>query len=141
MPSGQYNRIWYTIYAADDDKLLAYGDVKTCGRMLGKTTQKVHELISDTKSGRIKSYTVVREDLDQNTYEVFGEDNRGRNGAKRSKQMLELYRKGYNDVEIAEQMGTTPSKVKWWRNYRHLPSYTPPGNPNGFKQLNKGRTA
>lgn len=70
--------IWYTIYAAHSDEVLAYGDPATCARMLGISTADVHSLVSNTRNGRLRCYAIVREDLNAHTCEIFGEGNRGR---------------------------------------------------------------
>lgn len=70
--------IWYTIYAAHSDELLAYGSPVTCARMMGIPVGDIYSLVSRTRSGRTKCYTIVWEDLDAHTCKIFGEGNHGK---------------------------------------------------------------
>lgn len=63
--------LWYTIYDAATDDLLAIGFARDCGRILGISTGSVNSLISRVKTGKNKKYTIVRENLAEGTYEVY----------------------------------------------------------------------
>ena len=70
--------VWFTIYKADDDTVLAFGDKQTCAKMMETTLAGLNWVIHKVKVGKLRCYTIVIEDLDSGTYTVYGGENRGR---------------------------------------------------------------
>lgn len=66
--------LWYTIYDADTDDLIACGSARDCANIMGTSVSNIHSLISRVKSGYNRKYTIVREDLAEGTYEVYNPD-------------------------------------------------------------------
>lgn len=67
--------VWYTIYDAATDDLLACGTTRDCARILDMTPASVQSIISRVRHGKDKTRTIVKEDLSKGTYEVYGAGN------------------------------------------------------------------
>ncbi len=57
---------YYTVYRNGTDEVVAFGSAKECAAKRGITLDSFHSFVSNTRSGRTKTYTVIVEDLDEN---------------------------------------------------------------------------
>ena len=55
-------RHYYTIYNNKDDQIVAFGDAKACAHQLNVTLDSFYSFVSNTRSGRTRSYAVVVEE-------------------------------------------------------------------------------
>lgn len=59
-------RMYYTVYDARTDEVLAFGNAAQCAAMLGCANARIfHSIVSKVWHGRVKKYAVVAEDLDK----------------------------------------------------------------------------
>lgn len=59
-------RMYYTVYDARTDDVLAFGNAAQCAIMLGCANARIfHSIVSKAWHGKIKKYAVVAEDLDK----------------------------------------------------------------------------
>ncbi len=59
-------RMYYTVYDARTDDVLAFGNAVQCAAMLGCASyQTFHSIVSKVQHGKHKKYSVVVEDLDK----------------------------------------------------------------------------
>ena len=59
-------RMYYTVYDARTDDVLAAGNAVQCAAMLGcPNARTFHSVVSKVRCGRVKKYVVVVEDLDK----------------------------------------------------------------------------
>ena len=56
---------YYTVYKNKDDQIVAFGDAKTCADQLKITLESFYSFVSNTRSGRTRTYTVVVEDMNE----------------------------------------------------------------------------
>jgi hypothetical protein len=63
-------RMYYTVYDARTDDVLAFGNAAQCAVMLGcASSQTFHSIVSKVQHGKHKKYSVVVEDLDKEVEE------------------------------------------------------------------------
>lgn len=63
-------RMYYTVYDARTDNVLAFGNAVQCAAMLGcANSQTFHAIVSKVQHGKHKKYSVVVEDLDKEVEE------------------------------------------------------------------------
>lgn len=63
-------RMYYTVYNARTDDVLAFGNAAQCAVMLGyANSQTFHSIVSKVQHGKQKKYSVVVEDLDKEVEE------------------------------------------------------------------------
>lgn len=60
----------------------------------------------------------------------------GKGKLDRDKRLMELYREGKNDVELAKATGYALSSIRNWRKRHHLPAVVK-GNPRHKRKENK----
>ena len=53
---------YYTVYKNKTDEIVAFGSAAECAEKLGITRDSFHSFVSNTRSGRTKTYTVLVED-------------------------------------------------------------------------------
>lgn len=53
-------RHYYTVYD-NNDQIVAFGDAKACAQKLNVTLESFYSFVSNTRSGRTRSYAVVVE--------------------------------------------------------------------------------
>ncbi len=59
-------RMYYTVYDARTDEVLAFGNATQCAATLGCANARIfHSIVSKAWHGKIKKYAVVAEDLDK----------------------------------------------------------------------------
>jgi len=58
-------RMYYTVYDARTDEVLAFGNIVQCADRLGTSAQTMRSIISKVRRGKLKRYSVVVEDLDK----------------------------------------------------------------------------
>lgn len=58
-------RMYYTVYDARTDEVLAFGNIAQCASRLGTSSQTMRSIISKVRHGKLKRYAVVVEDLDK----------------------------------------------------------------------------
>lgn len=59
-------KMYYTVYDARTDDVLAFGNAAQCAAMMGCANTRIfHSIVSKTWHGKIKKYAVVAEDLDR----------------------------------------------------------------------------
>ena len=54
---------YYTVYRNGSDDVVAFGTAKECAEARGMTLRSFYSFISNTRSGRTKTYTVISEDV------------------------------------------------------------------------------
>lgn len=59
------NRMYYTIYLAKDDSVVAHGTIKQLARELNRSENCVASLISKNSRGIHKKYIIVKELLEK----------------------------------------------------------------------------
>ena len=62
MRSVALKKLYYTIFKNKDDSVVAAGTAEECARILGITLKSFRSFVSNTRSGRTKTYSVVVED-------------------------------------------------------------------------------
>lgn len=60
----QTNALYYTLYLASTDEIVAFGTARNCARMLGMTVARFHQLISRIRTGRNKKFEFYAEPVD-----------------------------------------------------------------------------
>ena len=55
--------MYYTVYLAEDDRIVAFGTSKDCASMLGMTVSSFHSTVSHVKKGINKRYEIYEEPL------------------------------------------------------------------------------
>lgn len=59
-------RMYYTVYDARTDDVLAFGNATQCAAMMGCANTRIfHSIVSKVWHGKHKKYNVVAEDLDK----------------------------------------------------------------------------
>lgn len=53
---------YYTVYSNKDDTVVASGTARECAKQLGLTLDSFRSFVSNTRSGRTKTFSVVVED-------------------------------------------------------------------------------
>ena len=56
--------VWYTIWDAATDEVLAFGDGPTCARMLGKSLESFYSTVSRVVSGEYNHLVVLKEKIE-----------------------------------------------------------------------------
>lgn len=117
--------IWYTVYRAEDDTVLAIGTARMCANALGWTESNLRSMISKVKSKRNRSYAIVVEDLEARTCVVYGDDNcAGKIGRPRKVDyslVADLYYARMCDADIARTLHVNPGTIWEWRTRMGLP--------------------
>ena len=56
---------YYTVYNDREktETVIAAGDANECSRILGMTRDSFHSFVSNTRSGKVKGFSVVVEDV------------------------------------------------------------------------------
>lgn len=121
---------WYTVYEAEQDRLVIIGSAKECAAYLGRTVNAFQSMVSKVKSGKNKAYCVVVEDLATGSYAV------GNTGELRGRPKLlddgiafEMYAAGASDADIARRLGVDHRTVWTWRKKEGLPPNAHRGRP------------
>lgn len=124
---------WYTVYEAYHDRLVVIGPARQCAAFMGMSIKSFYELVSRVKSGKVKTHCIVVEDLDADSYAVYGSNNtgelRGRPKTMDDSLAWKLYGDGLNDPDIAQQLGVDPSTIWTWRKKNNLPPNAKRGRP------------
>ena len=63
--------VYYTVYLAKNDKIVAFGTPAECAEMLGMTKNTFLSTMSHTKRGRLTKYEVYKELVDEAEYRGF----------------------------------------------------------------------
>ena len=56
---------YYTVYRNGTDEVVAFGTAEECAKIRGITLDSFHSFVSNTRSGRTKTYSVIVEDIDE----------------------------------------------------------------------------
>lgn len=117
--------IWYTVYRAEDDAVLAIGTAQMCAKAFGWTVSNLRSMISKVKSKSNRSYAIVVEDLEAGTCVVYGDDNcAGKIGRPRKVDynlVADLYYAKVCDADIARTLHVNPGTIWEWRTRMGLP--------------------
>ena len=54
--------VYYTVYLAKTDEVVAYGTSAECAKQMGKTINGFHSLVSKNRSGKHHKYIIVVDD-------------------------------------------------------------------------------
>lgn len=55
---------YYTVYLRATDEVIAYGTSRECAKIMGKSLNCFHSMVSKTKKGKQNKYDVLVEDYD-----------------------------------------------------------------------------
>lgn len=64
------NALYYTIYHAADDSIVAFGSAGDCARMLNMTLPSFYSMISCINHGKSKRYEYYSEPLENPEYDL-----------------------------------------------------------------------
>lgn len=62
---------YYTVYRNGSDDVVAFGTAKECAEARGMTLRSFYSFISNTRSGRTKTYTVISEDVNEDEDKIL----------------------------------------------------------------------
>lgn len=118
--------MWWTVYDAGTDDVLACGRTMECARAMGKSKDTFVSTVSKVRNGKVRCYVIVREDLETGEIVTYGAENTGRQrkGFCRmdGDKVRRLHEAGLNDQRAAERMGTSPAAVQAYRKRNGLPA-------------------
>ena len=60
--------VYYTVYLAENDEIVAYGTPDECAKMLGMSKNTFFSIVCHTKGGRLNKYEFCRELVDREEY-------------------------------------------------------------------------
>lgn len=63
MSRGRDRTVWYTVWNAKTDEVLAFGDGPTCARTMGITHQAFLSIVSRVGNGQNKKYVILKEKI------------------------------------------------------------------------------
>jgi hypothetical protein len=55
--------LYYTVYLAEDESVVAVGTASECARMMGRTTNTFYSTVHNTLSGSVNKYEFHREEI------------------------------------------------------------------------------
>ncbi len=62
---------YYTVYRNDTDEVVAFGTAKECADKRKMTVESFHSFVSNTRSGRTKTYSVIVEELEETSKPIL----------------------------------------------------------------------
>ena len=121
--------MWWTVYDAGTDNVLACGRTSECAKAMGKNEGNFVSMISKVRNGKVRCYVIVREDLETGEIVTYGAENAGRprkGFCRMDKEDLKtvkmLWEHGFDDHRIAERVGTSAAAIHKFRERNGLPA-------------------
>ena len=64
-------KIYYTVYLSKTDEIVASGTSIECAKIMGKSLNGFHSMVSKNMAGIQKKYTIIRESVNDEEDESF----------------------------------------------------------------------